>query len=404
MSDSRELNNQGSQPPNPAPFTRDHEFYFEDGSAVFLVGNVLFKLQASLLASDSSKFTFKATPSSEALTLFDVSDKSEGKIGTIDENPVRIPAPASERAFRRLLQALLARPGSAAYVALREDVQNDENYDWTLFLQYFSLGALAVCFNMTDVARWIWPRAGIILKSAMRLVSDSLVQHKLSQTIMRMLSYYETVLEHEPNVARELLAFSRLTLNVSPKDQLPSVQGGLISNLEACLLLYRKSLPLKGSLTHSMALGYTFIMLLSLGHQSDIWKNELTRDERSVFYAAQVHLVSLGNYPNLELGWFHDPARSGIPDQACPACSQQFARVWSESFGHLGALNSPLPLHDVTGLTYLPRCRYMFSGEVRKPDWPCQTGCGEKMVEKINGCLDRLFNEQLVRIYEELIT
>ncbi|KAG8772531.1 hypothetical protein FRC12_003026 [Ceratobasidium sp. 428] len=405
MPDLRELNNQGSRPPNPAPLTRDHEFYFEDGSAVFLVGNVLFKLQASLLASDSSKVTFKPTPTSEALTLFDVSDKSEGKIGTSDENPIKVPSPASETAFRALLQALLARPGSAAHRTLYEDIQIDQKHGWTLLWQYFSLAVMALCFNITDVARWIWPRIGIILKSARRFTSASLIQqHTLSHVVMRMLTDYETILEHEPDVARELLAFLRFTLSASSNNQTPGTQEGLPSNLEVCLLLYRKPPPPEGSVAHSMARGYIFIVLLSLGHQSDIWKNRMTRDERSVFYVAQAHLVSLGTYPDLELGWLHNPKRFGIPDQACPTCSRQFAHVWSESFGPLGTLNSPLPLQDVAKLTRLPQCRYLFADKARKPDWSCQTNCGEKMVEKMDGCLDRLFNEQLVRIYEELIT
>ncbi|KAG9119722.1 hypothetical protein FRC07_005107 [Ceratobasidium sp. 392] len=111
MSSSLESNNSGSPPDLPSPdhkYTRDPKYYFHDGSAIFLVGDALFKFQASLLAPNSSKVTFRVNPSSEALTLFDFSDTTSGKPGSSDDNPVKIPfVTASD--FRWLMRALLEK-------------------------------------------------------------------------------------------------------------------------------------------------------------------------------------------------------------------------------------------------------------------------------------------------------
>ncbi|KAG8760363.1 hypothetical protein FRC12_009578 [Ceratobasidium sp. 428] len=402
MSNLQESNNPGSPPDLSRlniKYTRDSDYYFSDGSATFLVENVLFKFQASLLASKSSKVTFK-TPTSKTTILLDLSNKSESKPGSSDEYPVKLPYTLALE-FRYLLDALMARPGSTAHKHLFEDILDPKKHNPTLFWHIFTIGVMSVHFEIIDVARWAWPRVKTILLSvADKLVSISWKEYQL----WRMFVYYDAIFEHEPDAADELLAVFRLTCSLCQSSG-PYVAKGSTSELDAFIALYRLSSPLKSPLSN-LALGCIFIMLLSLGHNSDVWRNKLTRDERSVFYTAQAHLVSLSTHSNLELGWLQNPRRFGVLDNTCsPECSEEISLAWSKTFGPLGVLNSPLPLEDVSKLASLPQYRHLFATRVRNLDWllcQCQEGCGERAISVIDAHLSRIFNDQVVAIYKQL--
>ncbi|KAG9120428.1 hypothetical protein FRC07_004084 [Ceratobasidium sp. 392] len=286
--------------------------------------------------------------------------------------------------------------GDMVFRQLSQDIRDDEKHNKALFLLQFCVGTMAVRFDLVDLARWAWRSIGTLLRSAKKLATDKWGILWLT----RMLVYYEAILESEPNVARELLAFFRLVLSMSLDNRLIETQEEPATSLEACVTLYKSS-SLLGSPMSNFARGYTFIALLSLGHNSAVWKSQLTSDDRSILYAAQVHLVSLGEYPFLELGWIQIPTRFGIADQACFNCSHDFTLAWSESFGLLGTLNSPVQLVDVSKLARLPQCRYLFAERFRTSEWPCKLGCGGKMIKKVDEYLDRIFNEQSVILYRE---
>ncbi|KAG8736187.1 hypothetical protein FRC10_009583 [Ceratobasidium sp. 414] len=394
MSNSHDLNNQGIPPPQSRPeYTRDPEYYFNDGSAVFLVEGILFKFQASLLAPHStSKITFK-TALSATVTLLDLSDTSEGRPGATDENPVEVSG-CNAWTFRLLLLALLGRPGDPAYMHLLTAAQDSNNHDRDLALHYIHLGITAARFDLIKIARWAWLQLKLVFNSATKLATvkwDPV-------SILAMLIYCRKMPESEPDVEYELVAFFRLILSMSLSGRLIAPQGEPVSNLDMCVKLY-KGHPEWDRSTLGAVLGFTFVAILSLGHNSSVWKDQLSRDERSVFYTAHVHLVSLDNIPNLELAWINNPIRSSIVNAICSRCSKRFPQAWSASFGHLGALGSATPLQDVSKLAHLPQCRQLFAETVRSDAWRCESFCGKIMLRRVDECLNRLFDEQLVAAY-----
>ncbi|KAG8771870.1 hypothetical protein FRC12_003358 [Ceratobasidium sp. 428] len=417
MSNPQESNNPGS-PPDLSQlnikYTRDPNYYFSDGSATFLVDDVLFKVcfvvlwkgkfshgvcrkfQASLLASKDSKITFKVLPYSEAETLLDPSDEPQSQLRRSDEHPIKI-TNIRPFEFRALLGVLIPRPENMIHKYSFEDIHDEKKRGVNLFWKFFDVGVMSVHFELADVARWAWPRVRIVLISAASKLAKMVWDKRWLQKIF---VYYETILVYAQNAANELLAFFRFAISRHGGDAL-YMAWRPTSELDAILGLYRDSLSLSFP-TSNLALGCIFVVILSLGHNSDMWKNKLTRDERSVLYIAQVHLVSLRNHPGLKLDWFHNPTDSGVLAQVCSECSQHFTLAWSESFGRLGELNSPLPLEDVSKLANLPQCRYYFAGKVRKSGRLCQADCAEKIIGEIDGHLNKVFNDQLVTIYKEL--
>ncbi|KAG9094844.1 hypothetical protein FRC07_011194, partial [Ceratobasidium sp. 392] len=291
------------------------------------------------------------------------------------------------------------RLGSPVYRHLVEDIQDNSKHDYRLFESYFDLGLMAWRFDLADIARWAWPRVGTVLNS---VVMDFATTECGNEWWQEVLSYYEAIREYAPNVANELLGIFRLCVSMPLGDRLVTTQEEPQVDIKTCVALYKGSSPLPNPVS-AMILGYTFVVLLSLGHNSDVWKNQLTRDERSVFYTAQAHLVSLDNNPNLDLAWLKNPNASTLMQQICRECESRFDSLWSKSFGLLGTFGSPLPLADVCKLARLPQCRYLFAEAVRKPDWSCRSGCGERMVRRIDKHMGKLFSEQMVAIYKELV-
>ncbi|KAG8736186.1 hypothetical protein FRC10_009582 [Ceratobasidium sp. 414] len=390
MSNSQDLNNQGIPLSQSRPeYTRDPKYYFNDGSAVFLVEGVLFKFQASLLASKStSKITFK-TALSATVTLLDLSDTSEGRPGTTDEIPVEIPG-CNVWTFRLLL---LAFPGDPSHMHLLMAAQDSNNHDRDLALHYIHLGITAARFDLIELAQWAWLQVRLVLNSATKLATAKWGAGHMLATLV----HYKAIPEPQTDVEYELVAFFRLVLSMSLSGRLIALQGEPVSNLDTCVKLYKGHSEWDQSASRTV-LGFTFIAILSLGHNSSVWK-ELSRDERSVFYAAQVHLVSLGNAPNLVLAWINTPTRSSILNATCVRCFGRFPHAWSTSFGLLGTLGSATPLQDVSKLAHLPQCRQLFAETIRSDAWRCESFCGKIMLRRVDEYLNRLFDEQLVAAY-----
>ncbi|KIJ27536.1 hypothetical protein M422DRAFT_784864 [Sphaerobolus stellatus SS14] len=80
---------------SPMDVHRDPDYYFEDGSAVILVQNVLFKVHRTILSRDSSAFE----------TLFRLPSGKQAVEGTRDSDPVILQGDTPEQ-FRSLLWSL----------------------------------------------------------------------------------------------------------------------------------------------------------------------------------------------------------------------------------------------------------------------------------------------------------
>jgi hypothetical protein len=277
---------------------------------------------------------------------------------------------------------------------LLTDAQHKRNHTRFFFLRYLYLGGIAYRFGIIDLANWAWDQLGHILKSAKQLV----IAKWDKSMMLRMLAHYDAILKSKRDVAFEIFAFFRLILSVSTHDR-PLVSQTQ-PNIDTCVLLY-KELPLLAEPVRGLILGCTFVVILSLGHHSSVWK-EFTRDQRSTLYAAQAHLVFLRDNQHLDLGWLQDPKKSKILGLACSDCSKRLDSAWRVSFGLCGALNSRIPLEDVSNIARLPQCRQIFAENIRyNPTQLCKKDCNEIILRVIDENLNGLFQEQLPAAYNQ---
>jgi hypothetical protein len=186
--------------------------------------------------------------------------------------------------------------------------------------------------------------------------------------------------------AYDMLAFVCFVLSSSATT--PSTSKHTTLNIDACVQLYKDpSLPT----AMPKLFGCVFAIILSLGHQSSVWKDRLSRDERSILYAAQAHLVRLDEHRELSLGWLSRPKSLIVsPGGGCQSCQQYFHVLWNASFGQCGTLNSAMPLEDVSKVVRLPIYRQKFAA-----NWACETKCGtrEETLKGIDVRLEELYAE-----------
>lgn len=78
---------------------RDHSYYFEDGSCIFLVGDTLFNVHRSIISKDASSFS----------NMFALPLGSKEAEGGSDDNPICLSGD-TESEFRNFLWALYALP------------------------------------------------------------------------------------------------------------------------------------------------------------------------------------------------------------------------------------------------------------------------------------------------------
>ncbi|CAE6483617.1 unnamed protein product [Rhizoctonia solani] len=132
------ISDSSSEPEEPVPAVRDPEYYYSDGSIIFRVGDVLFKVHTSLLKLESKDFDKK----------FDVPPKlaeATKPRGTCDDNPIIIPnAKASQ--FRHLME-LIYRP---RYLTITPNTSNL----WQQFVFYLNVVRLANRFVMNRIEEW----------------------------------------------------------------------------------------------------------------------------------------------------------------------------------------------------------------------------------------------------------
>ncbi|CAE6511533.1 unnamed protein product [Rhizoctonia solani] len=160
------ISDSSSEPEELAPPVRNPEFYFEDGSIIFRVGDVLFKVHASLLKIESGDFE----------KAFDVPPKiaeATKPRGACDENPIIIPdAKASQ--FSDLM-GVIYRPRHLDLFACDATI-------WDQFVFYLNVAMLAYLFAMTRIEEWARSKlAELVQTSGQKLSMEAYVAAKVNE-------------------------------------------------------------------------------------------------------------------------------------------------------------------------------------------------------------------------------
>ncbi|CAE7079279.1 unnamed protein product [Rhizoctonia solani] len=150
--------------------------------------------------------------------------------------------------------------------------------------------------------------------------------------------------------------------------------------------------------------GFVFAVILSLGHRSSVWTNDMTREDRRVLFAANSMFTCLRDHTDLGVGWLLQPTDMRDVIKDCPDCSKLkntgFKAWWDSGFGQCGKLSSQIPLEDIRHIVRLPHYRNLFSdaSSVRRY---CGKGCPARLLAYIDEHMESLYHA-LTKKYQDL--
>ncbi|KAF8598159.1 hypothetical protein BDV93DRAFT_547508 [Ceratobasidium sp. AG-I] len=373
-------------------YTRDAKYYYYDGNTTFLAGDVLFKFQASILAPDEDSEVYEFEPLMKP--LHDLLCLPAPNIeGSSDTNPIVVPGVEAEQ-FRDLLLTLLGRPENPAYMAFLRGIQHGSGRDRDMLVRFADLSDLALRFGMRALSLWGLSQLLPLLKS--RDLANYAWDKKILCKMLSCLSAHPSIGDHS-----EILDFILTILSISIENP-PTPQDSLTPILNTCVHWYKNLSPSSHIMPERTIFGYVFALILSLGHRSAVWTDNLTRADRLILYAAQAHLTCLKQDIVVDLGWIYNPRGYYIGNTACLTCGKQLDSVWDASFGLCGPLSSYMPLEDVTKLVQLPKYRQAFANIVLSENWErlCEgedegegegERCGAMMLGVVDGCIEKSF-------------
>ncbi|KAG9123962.1 hypothetical protein FRC07_013353 [Ceratobasidium sp. 392] len=362
----------------PAPiWTRDPDYYYEDGSAVLLVDGVLFKVHASLIKAQSEVFR-------DMFALPPCNSNIEPE-GATDERPIDIPGVLA-RDFRKLLGVIYCPLSDKLFLHLeaRNKSRSGALYNFDF---YSAVARLANRFCMMDVETW----------AANHL--RSLVHNSASHISAGARGY---TLEGDPLAFILALHYTRVIADNSLEHNIRNmIQHYCIapSKLSAPALLkilrYRQLRQEDASM-----FGFLFITLLNFGHQ--VWEQEpFTREERIALFSAQVHLTplpeSLAKDLTMPLLTNHIYRREGylgaLVDKTCSVkCHRRLSTAWKDTFDwnyYTGVLGSH-GVKPTTQLGLLPCLRLKFASVTRTYS-SCEGDCSAKVLGWLDTDIFELF-------------
>ncbi|KAF8593404.1 hypothetical protein BDV93DRAFT_549543 [Ceratobasidium sp. AG-I] len=355
--------------------TRDPEYYYDDGNVVFLVGDVLFKLHKSILLSRMYVYSYAGTymdgpvDPPPKITRSDIERRVKG---TSDSDPFII-SEVTIQQFRWFLLLLMGTPDDPSYESRFMPANGAANYTKDDFLCYLGISHMTRHFGMYKLGSWSDSRLSLVLESATGFVNTGWDKETLTQA-----GYFPSE-EFSMTTEDDLRIFAWLALSTSIPSNPITSQPPLLSNLDTCVAIFKDPGLLKGT----SLFGYVFTVILSLGHRSSTWTNQLTREDRTVLYAAQVHLTSLGGDSNLDLSWISQPSYQDW-GYFCTSCTDLVDTVWDTTFAKCSSLNYNVPLEDISRLVLLPSCRQLFIDSTRSDPKLCVHQCAHNVWDYID--------------------
>ncbi|CAE6504215.1 unnamed protein product [Rhizoctonia solani] len=363
---------------------RDEKYYFEDASTVLLVGEVLFKINLSLLSPKLEQGFYDPHLCIQFLTQ----GQSPTGTGKTDTDPL-IVHDVTAIQFRHWLLALLGRPGDNDYMQLLTGVTNHRSQIQALFTKYLDIGTLANRFQMSDLTAWA--QSQLILLFRDPTWADELDWSK--DELLRISAFGECF-RADHKFSLEIQTFLQYILTPSPSCSLNKWPYASV-----CTSLYKSS---ASSGMSKVLAGWVSLFILSQGHRSPVWSGDMSRDDLLVLYAAQAELTNLPGVLDLNLTWLtqaKDP-QVGILRFCCAACFPHYQNIWSSSIGRAEPSGSVTPLEDVHDVLFLPYYRQLFARDVRSFT-PCGRQCGEKLLYVLDTHISELFRG-FYQIFERL--
>ncbi|KAF8599780.1 hypothetical protein BDV93DRAFT_546720 [Ceratobasidium sp. AG-I] len=361
----------------PVQGTRDPNYYFEDGSVIFLVEGILFKIHRSLITSKSEVFRdmFQLPTQSKQ----DTPGPSDIE-GSCDEKPILL-TQVQARQFRHLLLFLYGVMTDPDYVSLILGAADATRHDIAAFERYLDIASLANRYCMTEIEAWAREQFAQVLHSSPSLSR----QNWVPKTLLEALAYCKLTpdreLEHNVrNIAECYL-------------KPPVVYSGAPNTSNVWVTYLYKYPNLKRD--DPALFGHIFSIVLSAGHQSPLWRSGLSREDRALLFTAQVYLTPLP--ASLPTDWISDVSKilAAVDAQkrspCFPSCSQRFQSPFNSYFNCRSSLTQNSPLTGVTALSNLPAYRQSLAENLKSFKLQCK--CMNQLISALDVKMDALFTD-----------
>ncbi|KAG8715674.1 hypothetical protein FRC09_016418 [Ceratobasidium sp. 395] len=308
--------------------------------------------------------------------------------GSNDGNPIIVPGVRAIQ-FRHLLlyfygttmSTSALRITDPAYRSLILDATNESEHHPDAFVKYFHIAILSHRFCFPSVEAWALGQLDRVLQSCDVLAEEDWADN---DDLLDALAYSKLLTDRETvhnvrNLVRDYA--SRL-------DDNPDSDGWCRDDPQHLVQLYKRLLFKQED---PALFGYVFCVILSAKHESVLWKL-LSRDERSQFFTALVHLTPLPE--TLPTNWIYDTSMiseaidAQLREECFDNCAKSLLDDFSNGLNHsrLGSGLLRIGLVELLKLTYRRRTL-----ETKLRSAKCT--CGRQLLQVIDLKINNLFVE-----------
>ncbi|KAL5638483.1 hypothetical protein ACGC1H_005238 [Rhizoctonia solani] len=341
-------NNQNPPPDFPSDslitsaHPKDTWYYQPDGSGVLLVDGVLFKVQATAIFGSRPNSVVHSNRGFTPMYLEDILPRLSG---SSDASPIELPG-ITRTQFQTYLLLITGLPYDEEYLSLLMDYLTPDKYNPELPLRYFDIMAVAPRLGMTKLEEWAINALHTIFTKSTHSFCRIPHNWRYDDFLRLRELARKTTLDSPVRAFIQYLIY-KIAQDIRSNQDV----GDCSSKITGLVEIYQ---GLKRSNDDNALLGCVFLNILSLGHRSQVWSS-LTRDDKSILYAAQVQLTDLPRvFIPGSLAWLAKPD----PEQAqvlCVGCRSSLSVLWNEIFGECNeGIGSTTPLKDVLFLTAMP--------------------------------------------------
>ncbi|KAG8711044.1 hypothetical protein FRC09_020806 [Ceratobasidium sp. 395] len=282
------------------------------------------------------------------------------------------------------------RPSDTDYRSLMMDATDSNNHTASALLKLIDVADMAHRFVAPELEAWALGQ----LKQ-FSISTDKLSKHHISPASqLKFLRYANLALD------KDLICWVRHWIRyhyvwaVDPSLARPAFTTKAIERVREQLVRLFKIPYLRD--TESSLFGFTFCLLLSLGHK--FWNKAalLTRQDRIILLSGQVYLTPLPK-SRVSLQWLDAYAQgkdetSHSRHKPCARCL--ITRAWDDAFGgtYREMLNSNIPLAGISALVLLPHRRQRFADAIQKlSPTVCSIKCQESILKFVDRHIDNVY-------------
>ncbi|KAG9127996.1 hypothetical protein FRC07_006356 [Ceratobasidium sp. 392] len=319
--------------------------------------------------------------------------------GSCDENPIVVPH-VNPQPFRHFLLMFYGRASDTDYRSLMMDTTDPNNHTVSAFLKLIDIADMANRFVAPELESWALRQLKQFSSS-----TDKLSKHHISHEYQLKLLRYANLA-----VDKDLICWVRHWIRyhyvwaMDPSLARPAFTTKAIERVRDQLTRLFKIPNLRES--DPSLFGFTFSLLLSLGHKFWSKSTLLTRQDRIILLSAQVHLTPLPE-SRISLEWLNAYAQKGdriskSRHKPCARCL--ITRAWDEAFGgaYKDTLYSSTPLAGVSALVLLPHRRQCFADAIGKLSPAiCSVKCREAVLKFVDRHIDEVY-AQVATFWEDV--